>query len=116
MSEIALAVGQEIRRIRRQRGMALEKMAELADLSLTYCGEIERGRKDPSLKTLAKLARALDVPLRDLIAPLENTHPVTREELLQRIAAVLQETYSEPEAAAILRYIATLGHTQQHRA
>ena len=107
MSDLAAAVGRQIRRIRRSKGMPLERLAELADLSLTFCGEIERGEKDPSLKTLVKLSRVLEIPLRDLVAPLEveASPTVSRAELLQRLSALLKDSYTEQEAAAIIRLV-----------
>lgn len=40
-------------------GLTQEKLAELADLDPTYISGIERGRRNPSLKNIVKIARAL---------------------------------------------------------
>lgn len=39
--------------------MTQQKLADEAELSYTYISQLERGEKDPSLKTLEKVARAL---------------------------------------------------------
>lgn len=63
-------LGEAIRAFRKQAGMSQEKLAELADLHHNFVGEIERGEKAATIDTLVKMARALDVPLSDLVAGL----------------------------------------------
>lgn len=59
--------GEKIRALREERGYTLQDLARRANLSLSYLSEIERGSKKPSLKTLEKLAAALNVPKTQLI-------------------------------------------------
>ncbi|MBJ7402203.1 MAG: helix-turn-helix domain-containing protein [Bradyrhizobium sp.] len=61
-------VGRNVRRIRRQRQMTQEKLAFEADLDLTYVGGIERGKRNPSLLAMARIAEALSVPLTKLLS------------------------------------------------
>lgn len=56
-------IGSRLRTIRKQRGLTQEKLGELAGVHYSYIGQVERGDKVPSLKTLHKLARALDTDL-----------------------------------------------------
>jgi len=103
MQDIAQAVGQAIRVTRQARGLSLERLAELAGLSLTYVGEIERGKKDASLRTLVKIARALKIPLGVLVAPLEaEEEGVSKQELLQLLDPLLKARYQPQEVAAII--------------
>jgi transcriptional regulator with XRE-family HTH domain len=62
-----MEVGQRVRAIRLQRGMPLAEMARRASISRQSAFNVERGQKvsDP---VLAGVARALDIPLRDLDA------------------------------------------------
>jgi len=53
--------GEQIRALREERGYTLQELAGRANLSLSYLSEIERDSKRPSLKTIDKLATALDV-------------------------------------------------------
>lgn len=46
--------------------MSQEELAEKADLSYKYVGEVERGMVNVSLDSLMRIARALRVKLRDL--------------------------------------------------
>lgn len=53
-------LGKYLRRIRMQQRNSLEEVAEMADLSATHLGRIERGEKLPSTYTLYKLKIALN--------------------------------------------------------
>lgn len=66
MSNINERVGLNIRKIREDRGISQEKLAELADLHRAYIGQIERGEKNIGLKNLEKIAKALSVKIKDL--------------------------------------------------
>lgn len=59
--------GDQIRALREERGYTLQDMAKRANLSLSYLSEIERGSKRPSLKSIDKLAAALNVSKAQLI-------------------------------------------------
>lgn len=59
--------GSRVRAVRNDRGLSQERLAELADLSRDYVGSVERGERDVSMSTMLKLARALGVPLAELL-------------------------------------------------
>jgi len=63
-------VGQNIRARRKQARLSQEKLAEKAELSYKYLGEVERGCVNVSLDSLMRIARALGVRLGDLISAL----------------------------------------------
>jgi len=67
MTHVQHRFGLEVRRRRLALGWSQERLAGAADLNRSYMGEIERGSVTPSLETAAKLARALGVPLWELI-------------------------------------------------
>lgn len=57
-----------LKRIRSKRGFSLEKVARLADLSLNTIIKIESGvNQNPTIETLIKIGRALEVEVNDLI-------------------------------------------------
>ena len=60
-------VGKKLRKYRQRRGLSQERLAEKADLSYKYVGEVERGCVNISLDSLVRLAKALGVRLRDLV-------------------------------------------------
>lgn len=67
MADVQHTVGAVIRRERQERGLTLKDLARRAALSVVYLGEIERGRKCPSIPVLEHLARALELAVPDLL-------------------------------------------------
>jgi len=65
-------VGRNVRQLRQDRGLTQEQLAFEAQLDLTYVGGIERGRRNPSLLVLVRLAAALGVLPADLVHTAEN--------------------------------------------
>lgn len=56
-------LGRRIRHLRRERGVTQERLAIAAGLNRAYVGYIERAERQPSVWTVARIARALDVDL-----------------------------------------------------
>lgn len=57
----------QMRTCREAKGISQEKLAEFADLHRTYVGSIERAEKVPSLITIVKIAKALNINISELI-------------------------------------------------
>jgi transcriptional regulator with XRE-family HTH domain len=64
-------VGREVKRLREAKGWSQTKLAAEAGMSVSGISMIENGHRNLSTITLAKLARALGVEVRDLF-PLEQ--------------------------------------------
>ena len=58
--------GARLRQLRRARAFSQEELAGRAGLDRTYISGCERGMRNPSLVTVAKLASALNVEIGDL--------------------------------------------------
>lgn len=61
-------IGESIRHHRKQAEMSQEYLAEKAELHPVYIGKVERGEQWVSLHALLRIAKALKVRLRDLVA------------------------------------------------
>jgi len=61
MEDIRVKFGKHLRKIREEKGLTQEGLADLAGMHFTYIGQIERGRKNPSLINLERLAKALKI-------------------------------------------------------
>ena len=59
--------GKTVRRLRTELGWTQEDLADAAELTTTYVGQVERGDKVPSLTVVLKLARGLSVRPADLL-------------------------------------------------
>ena len=68
MQDWRKALGKNILHLRQQKGMTQEQLAFEAEIDLTYMGGIERGRRNPSLLVMARIAKALSVPLAKLLS------------------------------------------------
>lgn len=60
-------VGANVKRLRQARGLTQEEVAFRSDIDLTYLGGIERGRRNPSLLVMARIAKALSTEPADLV-------------------------------------------------
>lgn len=66
---------ESIRTARKQRDMTLAQVAEKTGLSISFLSDLERGRTDPSLSSLRKLAACYDVPVASLLEETEYPTP-----------------------------------------
>jgi transcriptional regulator with XRE-family HTH domain len=60
--------GRKVRELRVARRMSQEELADRAGMHRTYLGGIERGERNPSLKNITAVARALGVSLSELFS------------------------------------------------
>ncbi|HBG5344036.1 TPA: helix-turn-helix transcriptional regulator [Clostridioides difficile] len=63
LDEIYNIIGKRIRNYRRKSGCSQEELARKAELFPTYLGQIERGESKASLRSILKIAGALEMPL-----------------------------------------------------
>lgn len=67
MSDVFVRFGQKLRKVRKEKGVSQEKLADLAGLHRTYVSSVERGERNISLLNIEKLADALGVTLAKLM-------------------------------------------------
>jgi transcriptional regulator with XRE-family HTH domain len=64
---MANSVSKNIRRIRQEKGISQDRLSKKADLALNTIVKVETGENpNPTVETLKKIAKALDVPVGDL--------------------------------------------------
>ena len=68
---VLAALGQNVRRRREARELTQEKLAEKAGLDPTYISGIERGLRNPGIKNVARLAKALGLSTAELCKGVE---------------------------------------------
>jgi len=66
-SKTSKILGETIRAERIKVGLSQEKLAEKANLARNYIGNIERAEYKVTVETLARIAKALGVRVRDLV-------------------------------------------------
>ena len=63
-----LALGNQLRSLRKKASLSQEETAGRAGIHVTYLSGVERGLRNPSIRNVKRLARALGVSLRELFS------------------------------------------------
>jgi transcriptional regulator with XRE-family HTH domain len=83
--------GPRLRISRRERGLSLQALATLADVSASFISQIENGKSRPSVATLFALATSLGMPVDDLFAAGVQQHD-------ERSARAVTGAHAPPDA------------------
>jgi transcriptional regulator with XRE-family HTH domain len=75
LNRVLAGVGARLRAVRRRRGFTLAELAKVVGTSESTLSRLESGERQPTLKLLLPLARALGVPLDELIGAPETGDP-----------------------------------------
>ncbi|MCL6741714.1 helix-turn-helix transcriptional regulator [Sphingomonas sp. RB56-2] len=67
MADIHQRLATNLRRLRRERKLSQEKLGFEVDLHRTYISEIERGKRNPSISAIEKIAKTLGVSCGQLL-------------------------------------------------
>ena len=59
-------VGVNVQRLRKEKDLSQEELAHRADIHQTYLSGVERGRRNPSVAVLERIASALNVDIEQL--------------------------------------------------
>lgn len=59
--------GQKVQQTRKSKGVTQEELAVSISMDRTYIGLIERGERNPTIRTLYKISKALKVEAKDLL-------------------------------------------------
>jgi len=77
--DLAIAVGENLRRMRNRRNLSLDGLAKLSGVSRAMLNQIELGRSAPTINLVFKIARAFEVPFSALLTSAEpHTSKVMR--------------------------------------
>lgn len=67
MENISKQFGKKVREVRLKQGLSQGDVARRLNLHRSYVSGIERGVRNPSLKVVQKIAKALEVKVNDLL-------------------------------------------------
>jgi transcriptional regulator with XRE-family HTH domain len=65
-------VGRNVKRVRQEKGLTQEQLAELSGFSQQYISGLEQGRRNPTIVSLYQLATALGVSHMELVRSVEG--------------------------------------------
>ncbi len=60
-------IGRNISQLRKSQKLSQEDLSRMAEIDRSYLSEIENGHKNPSVRTIIKISRALNVGVDDII-------------------------------------------------
>lgn len=66
------AFARTLRRLRRERDLSQEALADRSGISAKHIGEIERANKEPGITTVMKLSDGLELPLSEFFAHVDE--------------------------------------------
>ena len=64
-------IGNRIRYYRKEKDLSQEELALQSDLHSSYIGQLERGVKTPSVSTIYKITKGLDITMSELLSNIE---------------------------------------------
>lgn len=72
MKSLEFRFGEVLRELREKRGLTQDELGTDANLDRTYISLLERGLRQPTLKTIFALAKALNVAPSSIVKQLES--------------------------------------------
>jgi len=91
-SEDAVKFGAIIRRLRKERGWTIRKLAQRCGMNPIYLGVLEAGKNMPSLGTLFELADVFNVDAAEIVREVEQPR---RDARRRRAAALLAPDHTD---------------------
>lgn len=74
MEKSLLSLGQAIKKQREKLGLSQEKLADRCGFDRTYISMLERGKRNPSLLNLLRLAEGLEISVSKLTEVFNGAH------------------------------------------
>ena len=82
MEDLTSLIAQNLRRIREEKKLSFDKLAELTGVSKSMLGQIERGESSPTVATVWKISNGLKISFTSLLSsPQSDTSVVRRAEI-----------------------------------
>jgi len=111
IKDLNKAFGLRIRNLRKKKSLSQEDLADRAGLHPTYVGGVERGERNPSLESILKIAKALEISpgqlfkfegvktslnldeqiVDEILGMAENLKPSTKRRILESLRAVKRD-------------------------
>lgn len=65
--DLVQLLGENVRRLRKERGLSQEELAFQAGMKRSYLSDLERGTRNPTVRAVGRLAEALETLPADLL-------------------------------------------------
>lgn len=119
MSNSTKLLGVQIKKYRKDNKMSQDELANKATISTTYLGQIERGTKSPTVETLYKVSRALNISLYELFDYDKANHrndikTTPKNKIINKINANIL-ALTEDEQYELLKIIKAIRNIIKHK-
>jgi transcriptional regulator with XRE-family HTH domain len=85
-------IGKRIREQRELQNLKQETLAEMVEISNTHMSQIERGKKEPSIKAFIRIVNALNIPADFLLRDeLKNSSPILLNDITEKMTHLTKE-------------------------
>ncbi len=98
-------VGKRINEIRKYRGYTREKLSEMADVSVQFLADIEKGRKSMTIATLRRIADALNISTDYIV---NGTEIFTENNQINSMLASLNPYYRSQAEKMLVLFMETI--------
>ncbi len=78
MEHLNQIIGENLKRLRAERGLSLDAASSVTGVSKSLLGQIERGEANPTISTVWRIARGLSVAFTTLVTPVDGGSEVVR--------------------------------------
>jgi transcriptional regulator with XRE-family HTH domain len=79
LDDISLLVANNLKKLRREKKLSLEKLSEMTGVSKSMLGQIERGESNPTIAVVWKIANGLKISFTSLLATREDDTRIIRK-------------------------------------
>lgn len=91
-------VGQRIRYYRKKNGLSQEDLAERCGFHPTYIGQLERGEKNPSIESVHRITKGLQISMSAFLENIDGTSATEENIPLELYRRCLQLTPEKQQA------------------
>ncbi|WP_312459151.1 helix-turn-helix transcriptional regulator [Proteiniclasticum sp.] len=67
-----VTIGDNIRKYRKKKNLTQKELGDIVGISNTYLSDMEIGRTNPSIKTLKRIAKGLEISYVDILKDTEE--------------------------------------------
>ena len=91
MKDLKTRIGNLVRKLRKEKGLTQEELAERANLHPKYIGTIERGEIDIRIKNLLKITDALEIGLSEFFKGLPSKFDTEKIPMISEWLALIED-------------------------
>jgi len=108
-----MKLGERLRELRKQRNLTLLQLSQHISLSVSYLSDLERGRTNPSIDTLERIASSYEMLLGEVVAGTDGWQMTPQQGLAPGLEELIQQRIIDLATAQDLNRIELRGKRPQ---